>query len=214
MMGKRVLLVEGPDDEHVVKHICGQRNLGEIDDIIPCESKQQLLEDIGPRLKISADQIATLGIIVDADENMQATWQSLIDRLKTAGYQNIPSAPDSNGTVIAGPPTASDTLPLPKIGIWLMPDNTVPGILEDFLRFLILQDDALLAHVETAIASIPPEQLRFTEFKRPKALIHTWLAWQKEPGKPFGQAITARYLDANLPIANVFANWLQRTFFS
>ena len=33
MTGKRVLMVEGPDDEHVVKHICDQRQLGMIEKI-------------------------------------------------------------------------------------------------------------------------------------------------------------------------------------
>lgn len=35
MAGKRVLMVEGPDDEHVVKNICGQRQLGTIEIIHP-----------------------------------------------------------------------------------------------------------------------------------------------------------------------------------
>ena len=97
-----------------------------------------------------------------------------------------------------------------------MPDNQVPGILEDFLRFLVPEGDALLAHVEQSIDSIPLAQRKFADLRKPKARIHTytWLAWQEEPGKPFGQAISARYLDPNLPTANIFAGWLQRTFFS
>jgi hypothetical protein len=38
--------------------------------------------------------------------------------------------------------------------------------------------------------------------------------WQEEPGKSFGQAVSARYLDPSLPAADVFAAWLQRIFFS
>ena len=43
--------------------------------------------------------------------------------------------------------------------------------------------------------------------------MHTWLAWQSEPGKPYGQAISAKYLNTDLPMAKTFANWLRRTFF-
>jgi hypothetical protein len=94
-----------------------------------------------------------------------------------------------------------------------MPDNRVPGIIEDFLKFLIPDGDDLLTHVERSVDSIAPELRRFNELKYPKALIHTWLAWQEEPGHPYGQAIAARYLDARLPSADMLAGWLRRTFF-
>ena len=95
-----------------------------------------------------------------------------------------------------------------------MPDNQLPGILEDFLQFLVPEGDPLFAHVGHSLDSIPLGQRRFDDLKRPKAQIHTWLAWQEEPGKPLGQAISARYLDPHLPMADVFVQWLQRTFFT
>ena len=45
-----------------------------------------------------------------------------------------------------------------------------------------------------------------------KAHVHTWLAWQKEPGKPMGQAITKRYLDANAPHAQQLIVWIRKLF--
>ncbi len=208
MAGKRILMVEGFDDEHVVKHICGQRQLGTIETIHPYGGKDPLLEGIEARLKES--DIATLGIILDADTDLQARWQAVTARLAASGYNNIPTSPSREGTVITAPP---DSL-LPRVGVWLMPDNQLPGILEDFLRFLVPPGDNLLVHAEEAIDTIPTEQLKFADLKKPKARIHTWLAWQEEPGKPFGQAIAARYLDPNLPAADIFAAWLQRTFFA
>jgi len=209
MTGKRVLMVEGTDDEHVVKHICGQRRLGTIDNIHRYGGKDSLLiEGIEVRLKES--DIEVLGIILDADTDLQARWQAVSSRLSKAGYGSLPAIPAPDGTIIESP---ADSL-LPRVGIWLMPDNQIPGILEDFLRFLVPDGDGLWVHVEQSIASIPSAHLRFSDPKKPKAWIHTWLAWQEEPGKPLGQAISARYLDSSLPVANVFAGWLQRTFFS
>ena len=208
MTGKRVLMVEGLDDEHVVKNICGQRQLGKIENIHRYCGKDPLIDGIGVRLKES--DIGVLGIILDADTDLQARWQAVCSRLSQAGYRDVPAAPAQDGTIIESP---ADSL-LPRVGIWLMPDNRVPGILEDFLRFLVPPGDGLFAHVELSIDSIQPEQRRFTDLKKSKARIHTWLAWQEEPGKPFGQAISARYLDSSLPAANIFASWLQRTFFS
>lgn len=208
MAGKRVLMVEGPDDEHVVKHICSERRLGNIETIRSYGGKDPLLEGIGARLKES--DVVALGILLDADTDLQACWKSVTHRLKQAGYAATPDTPSPDGTVVHAPVNSL----LPRVGIWLMPDNRVPGILEDFLRFLVPVDDPLFAHVEQSLATIPSANCRFSELKKPKAKIHTWLAWQEEPGKPFGQAISARYLDPNLPGANSFASWLQRTFFA
>lgn len=208
MAGKRVLMVEGTDDEHVVMHICGTRQLGKIETIHRYGGKDPLLEGIGARLKES--DIAALGILLDADTDLQSRWQAVADRLAQAGYAGVPELPSSEGTVIESP---ADSL-LPRVGVWLMPDNRVPGILEDFLRFLVPEGDPLFAHVEQSLDTIPHDLCRFDELKKPKAKIHTWLAWQDEPGKPLGQAITARYLDSHLPAADIFAGWLQRMFFT
>lgn len=83
MAGKRVLMVEGPDDEHVVKHICGERRLGHIETIRPYGGKDSLLEGIGVRLKES--DITVLGIILDADADLQPRWQALSTRLSALG---------------------------------------------------------------------------------------------------------------------------------
>jgi hypothetical protein len=52
--------------------------------------------------------------------------------------------------------------------------------------------------VQSSVAAIPEAERRFGPLAEPKAIIHTWLAWQKEPGKPLGTAITARFLDPNV----------------
>ncbi|MCF7979832.1 MAG: hypothetical protein K9L82_17855 [Chromatiaceae bacterium] len=208
MPGKRVLMVEGQDDEHVVKHICGERRLGIIETIHRYGGKAPLIDGIGVRLKES--DITALGILIDADTDLQSCWQAVTNRLRQAGYKEIPALPAPEGTVILAP---SDSL-LPRVGVWLMPDNRLPGILEDFLTFLVPPADPLFAHVERSIDQLPPGQRRFDDLKQPKAWIHTWLAWQQEPGKPLGQAISARYLDPHLPGADTFAEWLQRLFFS
>lgn len=208
MTGKSVLMVEGLDDEHVVKNFCGARNLGKIDHVQSYGGKDPLIEGIAARLKES--DLVALGILLDADKNLQRCWQAVAHRLQQAGYGHLPAAPTRDGLVIEAP---ENTL-LPRVGIWLMPDNQNDGILEGFLRDLVPAGDPLFAHVEQSVDRIPDGQRRFDDLKKPKAKIHTWLAWQDEPGKPLGQAISARYLDPDLPAADVFADWLDRTFFA
>ncbi len=199
-------MVEGRDDKHVLKHICGNRGLPRLDLIKPLGNVERLLENFPVRLRASNEEGDAVGVVIDADTDLDARWQSIHSRLKKVGYVQVPSQPDPNGTILAPPPNSL----LPTAGIWIMPDNKTAGILEDFLRFLIPQPDALLDHVMCSVNSVPEQ--RFTDLDRPKAVIHTWLAWQEEPGRPYGTAITAKFLDPSQPQADILATWLKRLF--
>ena len=67
--------------------------------------------------------------MIDADESLNARWQSVSSLLEKAGFKNLPILPDANGTII-------EQEFLPTFGVWIMPDNvTNRGMLEDFLEF-------------------------------------------------------------------------------
>lgn len=209
MAGQKVLMVEGKDDEHVLRSICSRRSIPFPDQVQLGPSVQELLEAIPTQIELMKAEHSegdVVGIVIDADTNLSARWQSVRDRLVEVGYPYVPVAPDPNGTIL-NPPDGSF---LPRAGVWIMPDNKTPGILEDFLDFLIPQSDALRTHAHCSVDSLPEQP--FSDNDRPKALIHTWLAWQKDPGKPYGTAITARFLNPCLPQANVLALWLERLF--
>lgn len=208
MAAKKILLVEGTDDEHVLKHICGNRGISHLDDVKPHGGVERLLDSVPVRLKASEDG-DIVGVVIDADADVAARWQSLRNRLIRVGYTGVPDSPAPEGTILDPP---ADTL-LPRVGIWIMPDNQTKGILEDFLRFLLPPGSPLFDHVATSVATIPAGERRFRELLKPKALIHTWLAWQEEPGKPLGTAITARYLDPGVAEVDVLVSWLNRLFF-
>jgi hypothetical protein len=206
--GKRILLVEGPDDEHVLKHLCGNRGVPPLDEVKPHDGVDQLLESFPVRLKAS-EYGDIVGVVVDADIDIAARWQSLRDKLTGLGYPDAPTHPTPGGTIL-GPP---DGTLLPRVGIWIMPDNQGHGILEDFLRFLVPEGSKLFDHVRSSVAAIPPGEQRFGQLAEPKAIIHTWLAWQEEPGRPLGTAITARYLDPNVVQVDVLVSWLNRLYY-
>lgn len=206
MPGKKVLLVEGKDDENVIKHICGNRGVGQIE-IQQEGNVEELLHGLPVRLK--ASDIAVLGVLLDADTDPMGRWQAVRQPLVQAGYEQVPETPAADGTVLAAPLYSL----LPGFGVWMMPDNGSAGILEDFLRFLVPPESRLFGHVNTCVASIPEDERRFSKAAEPKAIIHTWLAWQKEPGRPLGTAITARFLDPDVPQVHLLAGWLKRLFF-
>lgn len=73
-----------------------------------------------------------------------------------------------------------------------MPDNTLPGALEDFMQSIMPRGDQLWDHSVNSVAQIPAVDgtFRFPATAIRKAEVHTWLAWQDEPGWPYGVALT------------------------
>lgn len=200
MATQKKLLVEGNDDVHVVKSLCMAYNIPQVFEVIDKKGLSNLQETLPMELK--ASDLTALGIMVDADADLAARWQSIRNHLDREGY-TVPTHPVAAGTILRAPDK-------PTVGIWLMPDNQLPGLLEHFVAELIPPGDALWPHAQNCVEHIP--EPRFPEVARAKANIHTWLAWQAEPGKPMGTAITARYLDPGSARAQGFVNWLQALF--
>ncbi|MHB8595641.1 MAG: DUF3226 domain-containing protein [Ktedonobacteraceae bacterium] len=199
------LLVEGKDDEHVMYSLLAHHKIPEKFVVDPVEGVDNLLDAFEVRLTLG--EFECLGVIVDADDRLAERWQKILHILKSTGYTNLPDAPDPQGTVIKN---RSSQI----VGIWMMPDNIVPGKLEDFVSFLRPQDDVLWPVAVDTVQKVKAieTRLRFRDVHESKAQIHTWLAWQEEPGKPMGTAITARYLDANAPHAQLLMAWIRKLF--
>jgi hypothetical protein len=116
-----------------------------------------------------------------------------------------PLAPSANGTIVESSTYAS------KLGFWLMPNNQVSGMLEDFCAELAEPEGLNFAQ-----QCVDQDQANYwATFKashRSKAVIHTDLAWQDEPGSPLGRAITRQSLRPHSDIAIAFTNWLRCLF--
>ena len=160
------LLVEGKNDRHVIWALCNQYQLPETFSVEVAEEKgtegiEALLAGLPAR--IDEPKLQTLGIVVDADQDLLARWQAVRNRLLNSGYQTIPTVPPPNGGVYTQPDK-------PKIGIWLMPDNQLPGMLEDFVAHLIPSDDSLRPKAEAILQEIEQLKLnRYTPIHHPKA---------------------------------------------
>lgn len=197
------LLVEGPDDAQVFFHLLRYYRLDNHITIQQKEGIDNLVASLNVELLRRAE--TRLGIVVDADTDIVARWQSLRHKLLETGYTSVPLHPDPSGTILRQHGR-------PVVGIWLMPDNSIPGMLEDFMRLLIPVNDILWPIAEDTVRQVVSKDRRFPPTQETKAHIHTWLAWQEEPGKPMGQAITKRYLDAASPHAQQLIKWLRGLF--
>ncbi len=94
-----------------------------------------------------------------------------------------------------------------------MPDNTVPGILENFLAKLVPSTSSCWSYAQMAVQQACDQYQAPLESKDiAKGEIFTWLAWQKEPGLPFGTAIKAAVFGHDSPEAQRFVDWFKRLF--
>lgn len=219
MADKRVLLVEGKDDLNVIAHILkaneleghikikDQEGISKLTKGINPELFDELIRDLDEEIDASSE-LEKIGIVVDADLDIQARWESLTNRLKDLGYENIPPKPDSEGIILYN---KGERVP---IGVWIMPDNQIPqGILENFVKMLVPEDRlSLLQKAVETVESIDKDERLFSDEKIAKAEIHTYLAWQKRPGLPLGVAIREKYLSVNSPECEKFVNWLKSLF--
>jgi hypothetical protein len=208
-----LLLVEGNNDRHVILALCEKHKVLESFDILTptmrgskADSKEQVLKVLSRILTVEDKR--AVGIVLDADDDPLKSWRQVvrvIERLDM-GYV-ISAGPEPGGVVIPSPDGY-----IPKIGIWLMPDNQTRGALEDFVVDLIPGDDDLRPYATNALDTIEVAKVHRYDDKRSKAFVHTWLAWQKNPGSPIGLAITTKALTADSPTVSLFVGWLNRLF--
>lgn len=204
------LLVEGETDKRVFPYLLEGNGVvwpkgDEPVDIKPLGSKEVRKTDVTAQLVASGLRI--LGLILDADDDVIATWgkvkgwlsdsfPDLIGDLPREGFISLPNA--------AGI----------KLGVWIMPDNQSRGMLETFLMFLAPDDqDPLVKYAATARDQAKKKwKAPFKDVHADKAKIHTWLAWQGEPGPQLHEAVDRRVLDPTSPHSKPFVAWFRKLF--
>ena len=200
----RVLLVEGPDDKHVVMHIRQRSGATPQIDVLDKDGIDNLLGSIDEEIDVEGRE--AVGIVVDANDSPANRWRAVRDRLARVGL-DAPAAPNPAGTIIEGD-LAEDR---PRVGVWLMPNNVSPGELEDFVAAMIPERDPVWPLSRAYIGGIPEEHRKFAPQKTRRAEVHAWLAAREEP-RWMGQAIGARDLDTGVETCRTFTDWLRRLF--
>ena len=194
-----LLLVEGTDESHVIRCLRDRSEGMPSFDVAHKGGIGPLLEAIYPEVMMSGR--SALGILVDANDDRQARWRAVTDRLRKAGVEP-PSEPEPSGVIIEG---------APRIGVWMMPDNESPGELENFIAKMIPAGDAIWPLSQSYVACIQDEDRRFTPGKTRRAEVHAWLAVREDPRR-MGQAITAGDLDTGTELCQRFVRWLRALF--
>lgn len=196
----RILLVEGRNDKHVVWQLCDL--YPEMPDFFIADRGDinAIIDSIGPELLAPGRQ--ALGIMADADDDLQSRWDEVLYQLRTNGVQP-PTSPDPRGTII------SDVQP--RVGVWLMPDNSLTGEIEEFIQKMIPDNDPVWPLAQRYINDIPDLHRKFPRGKTLRAQIHAWLSARQEP-RLMGSAVRTKDLDASGALCQSFLDWLSRLF--
>jgi hypothetical protein len=87
------------------------------------------------------------------------------------------------------------------------------GMLEDFLMEMVNFPDICIKLAEDCVACAVDEKCAsFKKYHFSKAVIHTYLSWQNEPGDALALSIKRGKLNAQSPIAKNFLTWLTKVF--
>lgn len=205
------LLVEGKTDGIVIRGLMMRHGYrwnagpGSSAEVISHDGVEDLLRALGSHLKDRGTQ--RLGVVLDAGERPSDRWKALSQRAAQAGV-SLPPLPDAQGTVAEG------LFPESKFGVWVMPNNQLPGELEHFLLGLIPSDDPCKQFASEVARAAREKYVDrgCPEDKHVKSHIHTWLAWQRLPGLPFGTALNQSLLGHDTAIALAFRDWFLRLF--
>jgi hypothetical protein len=90
-MGARaVLLVEGKDDLYVFGYLFEHHRIPDQFVVKEKGGIDKLIESLD--VEIDASDLERIGIVVDADTDINARWQSLQGVLRVSGYLTVPNA--------------------------------------------------------------------------------------------------------------------------
>ena len=134
---EKILVVEGEDEKRFFKEFLNFLDIPNVQ-ILKYDGKNNLKN----RLKVwvrdsNFRNVTTFGIIIDADNDPHATFQSVCDILRNVGL-----SPPQRMYVFSNS--------VPKIGVYVMPGNFKEGMLED-LCLKTVKDNPLIECVDKLI---------------------------------------------------------------
>jgi hypothetical protein len=210
---QNVLLVEGQDELRTIPYLIelngidwgnGKNTIVHIKDY---EGYENIIKPGSISTELKADGIEALGILLDADEFPLDRWIAIRNACRSSkAISHIPDELPETGLIIE----ADNGV---RVGIWIMPDNKLPGMLETFLGYLLPTDTSSLWELsEKTVDQAKEKGAPFKETHREKAKIYNWLAWQEPPGRQLHQAIKERILDPQHPEAQMFVSWFRQLY--
>ncbi|MFV9629550.1 MAG: DUF3226 domain-containing protein [Methanosarcinales archaeon] len=215
-MTDRILLVEGEADRSFFVEVCRTLELHtSVIVAVPKDvggshnTKEGVFNHLPTQLKQLDDaSITRLAVVVDADsEDNGGGYKHVIDR--------VAKIVTSYGFTLASNPVGGVLFQhndgLADFGLWVMPNNCDDGMLEDWIKSCVHENEhELFEHAEIVVDTLP--QTKFKPIHISKAEVATWLAWQKQPGHGFYRAIEDELIDTNSALFKELSVWLTHIY--
>ncbi|PPD02792.1 MAG: hypothetical protein CTY29_11820 [Methylobacter sp.] len=216
---KKILLVEGEADKGFFVEICKKLNLTASVMVAPPKdlggthnTKNGVINHLNNALlpQLADGTMTHIAAIVDADyEEHNGSYSKTLDRLSKVvapfGFTLEPDQVENNGLCFKNSDGLAD------FGLWIMPRNQHAGMLEDWVKSCIDEDEqALFEHAANVVQQLATP--KFPPHKISKAEVATWLAWQKEPGHGLYHLVTEGLLNRQRPLFVELEQWLQKVF--
>lgn len=205
------LIVEGEQDKRVIPELIEangipgrKKEIGIKVPYIESYGNDEFIDADVISTELKASGLTTLGLIVDADDNLSARW----DSIRNACLKSIPDFPEQlpeTGLIhsIGGI----------KFGVWIMPDNQKCGMLETFLAYMIPDEsEPFWQYAQDVVTEAKRRGAPFIDAHFDKANIYTWLGWQNPPGRQLHNAIMERILNPQHPQAQPFMTWFKNLY--
>jgi len=213
-----LLLVEGPSDLHAVVQLVRLVHKAEPAFVgFDCKNDDGVLDQLSLRLVQPEPTQKIVGLILDADidgstekDAVQRRCEQLKNRIG-ADY-DLPENFPEEGLIIDPRPGRRALGTLPRIGVWLMPNNKAFGMFEDLLL------ESLGDHEKNYTSSVVNQAktdnvATFHPSHLSKAVVRTYMAWQEPPDLPhLSFAIRKGHFQNIETACAVFLDWLGRLF--
>ena len=173
------LLVEGRDEELFFDAFIRHLGVGGVQ-VWNYAGKDNLGNRLGVLVDTEGfDRIVSIGIVRDADTSAASAFQSVQGSLRNAGL-SVP-----NEMLVASEGT-------PKIAVFVMPDNSAEGALEDLCLATLEGDPAMPCVADflqcvNGVVETPPQNVA-------KARMHAFLASREDSELRLGEAAQRGYL--------------------
>ncbi|MFC2155570.1 DUF3226 domain-containing protein [Acidobacteriota bacterium] len=175
-----LLVVEGKDEVNFFEALLREIGMNENVDVRETEGKDKFKE-LMPAFTITTgfNLIEKIAVIRDADNNSNDAFKSVIDVLKKNGLK----PPKKPGEFSRG---------IPSVGVFIMPDNTSTGMLEDLCLDTVMDHPAMKC-VDTFIDCVrdlkePPKNIS-------KSKVQAYLAAKPEIKNSLGVGAQKGYWD-------------------
>src|ERR1017187_7842036 len=150
-----LLLVEGVNDCHAVFQLMWLTYRADpVFGIHECGNDDRVLDSLASRIVSTRPRQKVLGLILDADieglrpdQVIQSRLDQLVARVGT--YYPLPNVFPEQGLILDALASRPEADRLPRLGVWLMPNNKAYGMFEDLLMSSL--PDRVAAYTTTVV---------------------------------------------------------------